>query len=57
MNDRVKLAFCWLVGTGWLASLIVGMIPAAHYNPPLAIHGPMMAVIGAVFATRKGDEK
>lgn len=53
MSNGVKLAFCWIVGAGWLANLVAGMIPALNYEPDLAANGPMLAVIGAVFATTK----
>jgi hypothetical protein len=49
----MKLAFCWLVGLGWLANLGAGMIPALHYKPDLVTNGPMMLVLGAVLATRR----
>lgn len=57
MGDRVKLAFCWLVGTGWLANLVAGMWPGSSYHPDLVVNGPMLLVLGAVFQTRKKGAK
>lgn len=53
MGYKVKLAFCWLVGAGWLSNLSAGMWPGSHYHPNLAVNAPMMLVLGAVFKTRK----
>lgn len=56
MGERVKLAFCFLVGAGWLANLVAG-IAVKGYHPDLIVNGPMMLVLGAVFATRKKKER
>lgn len=56
MSDKVKLAFCWLVGIGWLANLTAG-IAVPGYHPDLVVNGPMMLVLGAVFATRKKGKR
>lgn len=58
MSERVQLAFCWLVGGGWLANLAAGMIPPLHYQPSLIVNAPMMLVLGAVYvdARRKMKE-
>lgn len=56
MSDRVKLAFCWLVGLGWFANLAAG-IAVPGYHPDLIVNGPMMLVLGAVFATRKKGKR
>jgi hypothetical protein len=53
MSYRVKLAFCWLAGVGWMANLGAGIIPQLHYHPNLIANGPMLLVLGAVFQTRK----
>lgn len=49
MSERVQLAFCWVVGGGWLANLMAGMIPPLHYEPSLIANAPMMLVLGAVY--------
>lgn len=54
MSERSKSLFCLLVGVGWLANLVAGMIPPLHYESSLVVNAPMMLVLGAVFATRKG---
>lgn len=56
MSDKVKLAFCWLVGIGWLANLTAGIV-VKGYHPDLVVNGPMMLVLGAVFATRKKGKR
>lgn len=53
MSDKVKLAFCWLVGLGWLANLLAGIVPWFHYKPDVVVNGPMLLILGAVFQTRK----
>lgn len=56
MSDKVKLAFCWIVGAGWLANLVAG-IALKSYHPDLVVNGPMMLVLGAVFQTRRKKER
>lgn len=56
MGDRVKLAFCWLVGAGWLTNLVAGVV-LKNYHPDLVVNGPMMLVLGAVFQTRRKKER
>lgn len=53
MSERVKLAFCWLVGLGWFVNLAVGLWPGSHHKPDPVVNGPMLLVLGAVFKTRK----
>lgn len=57
MSDRIKLAFCWLVGFGWLANLGAAMYPGSTYHPDLVVNGPMLVVLGAVFQTRKKKDR
>lgn len=57
MSDKVKLAFCWLVGIGWLTNLLAGMVPSLHYKPDLIVNGPMLLILGAVFQTRKKGKR
>jgi hypothetical protein len=57
VSERNKLAFCWLVGLGWLANLAAGMVPSLHYKPDLVTNGPMMLVLGAVLATTRKKAK
>lgn len=58
VSARSRDAFCWLVGLGWLANLIVGMTPAVGWEPvPYeAVTPPMMLVLGAAFAVGRRDK-
>lgn len=52
MNDRIRLGMIVLVGSGWLFNLIVpAFVPS--YESNLAANGPLLLVLGAVFATKK----
>lgn len=57
MSNRVKLAFCWLVGLVWSANTVAGFIPPLNYHPDLVVNGPMLVVLGAVFQTRKKKDR
>lgn len=53
MSVRARIAFCWLVGVGWLGNLVAGMIPALGYSPSELVTAPLMLVLGVVFADAK----
>lgn len=55
MSERVRVSFCFLVGAGWLANLVAGIVDKS-YTPNLTIGAPMLLVLGAVFSTRKSDK-
>lgn len=57
MGERVQLAFCWIVGGGWLVNLIAGMIPPLGYQPSLIVNAPMMLVLGAVYVDARRKMK
>lgn len=42
----------------WAISMIVDMIPAADYEPPIGIYPALMLVLGAVFGLKivKGND-
>lgn len=46
----------WVVGLGWLANLIAGMVPPLGYEPSLAVNAPMMLILGALYASGKKDQ-
>lgn len=57
MNDRLRLGMTVLVGAGWLFNLVApAFFPSYHSN--LAANGPLLLILGSLFATRKsGIEK
>lgn len=52
MNDKLRLGLTVVVGAGWLFNLV---IPAfvTSYDSNLAANGPLLLVLGSLFATRK----
>lgn len=57
--NKMSWIFASVVLFIWSAMMIVNMIPAAHYEPPVGIYPALMLVLGAVFGIRivKGDGK
>jgi hypothetical protein len=52
LNDRIRLGLTILVGAGWLFDLTApAYIPGYERN--LAANGPLLLVLGSLFATRK----
>ncbi len=56
MNDKLRFGLVVLVGSGWLFNLV---IPAfvSSYDSNLAANGPLLLVLGSLFATRTKPEK
>lgn len=55
MNDKIRLGLTVLVGFGWLFDLTApAYIPGYERN--LAANGPLLLVLGSLFATRKKKE-
>lgn len=49
MNSKLSTAIAFIVVGIWAISMLVDMIPAAHYEPPVAIYPALMLVLGAIF--------
>lgn len=48
-SNRVNSAIAFIVVGIWAISMVVDMIPAANYEPPIAIYPALMLVLGAIF--------
>lgn len=51
-NQKLANGIAIVVVTVWAISMIVDMIPQAHYDPPVAIYPALMLVLGAIFGLR-----
>lgn len=55
LNDRIRLGLTILVGVGWLFDLTApAYLPGYERN--LAANGPLLLVLGSLFASRKKRE-
>ena len=57
VSKRVTTGIAIVVVTVWALSMVADMIPALHYDPPVAIYPALMIVLGGIFGLRivKGD--
>lgn len=54
-NDPVRTGLAVLVGAGWAFNLIAPAI-FHGYQSSLAVNGPLMLVLGAVYSVGKGKQ-
>lgn len=54
--ERARTALIWIVAGGWLWNLVA---PAflSSYEPKLEASGPLLAIIGALFVTKKKKDE
>ena len=57
-NQKLANGIAIVVVSVWAVSMLVDMIPQAHYDPPIAIYPALMLVLGGIFGLRivKGGE-
>lgn len=53
--NRARLGLIWVVSAGWLFNLVAPVF-SDTYEPKLEVNGPMLLLLGSLFATRKRDE-
>ena len=52
LSSRFSTIIASIVVGIWAISMIVDMIPAANYEPPVAIYPALMLVLGGVFGLK-----
>lgn len=52
LSSRFSTIIASVVVGIWAISMIVDMIPAANYEPPVAIYPALMLVLGGVFGLK-----
>jgi hypothetical protein len=56
MNDHLRLGLTILVGIGWMFNLVApAFLPS--YDSNLAANGPLLLILGSLFATRRSSDK
>lgn len=48
---RLRLWVAGVVTVVWGCSFVADVIPSLNYNPPQAIHGAMLLVVGGIFGS------
>ena len=52
LTNKFSTILASIVVGVWAISMVVDMIPAANYEPPVAIYPALMLVLGAVFGLK-----
>lgn len=50
-DTKLRLWIAGVVTVVWACSFVADVIPSLDYNPPQAIHGAMLLVVGGIFGT------
>lgn len=50
-DTRLRLWIAGVVTVVWACSFVADVVPSLNYNPPQAIHGAMLLVVGGIFGT------
>jgi hypothetical protein len=52
MSDRTANRVIALVAAVWAANMIAAMWPGSNYQPPEAVNGAFMTIVGGAFLAR-----